>query len=148
MRSSRFAIALVANRLFARKEETMTRTALLFLLALASCKPDPTTQLRVSSASVLTERYSHSRLSDWHVRASAAGRDCAVLFVETSMIMDDSIVEAIHYGAGAYDVLEGGVQNFYRERTFRGVAYKDPTGRIWTYGGVTRIEAEKVSRCH
>jgi hypothetical protein len=58
------------------------------------------------------------------------------------------MVEAMHYGAGAYDIYDGGVQQFLRERAFRGVAYKDGSGRVWTYGAVTQNEAEALVPCH
>ena len=57
------------------------------------------------------------------------------------------MVEAMHYGAGAYGVVDGGVQRFCRDRSFRGVAYKDSSGRIWTYGNVTAQDAATLPRC-
>jgi hypothetical protein len=87
----------------------------------------------VAAAQTLTQRYARSRLAEWHVHASAAGSDCSVLFVETGVIMEDSMVEALHYGLGAYDVVDGGVRRFSREHKFRGVAYRDSTGRVWRY---------------
>ncbi|HYC60322.1 MAG TPA: hypothetical protein VEK79_12235 [Thermoanaerobaculia bacterium] len=104
--------------------------------------------MHIKHADHFTERYAQSRLARWNVHARAAGRDCAVLFVETSMILEDSMIEAMHYGAGAYDIHEGGVQQFLRERAFRGVAYKDRSGRLWTYGAVTPAEAEGLTPCH
>lgn len=127
----------------------MTRHYVMFaaMLAAFGCQAQPHNDARVTAASFFTQRYSHSRLAKWNVRASAAGRDCGVLLVETSIVMEDSMVEAMHYGGGAYGVIEGGVQRFYRERSFRGVAYKDSSSRIWTYGDVTREEAEALKRC-
>lgn len=120
------------------------------ILTVLSCTPNPATShdLRVRDADLFTQRYAQSRLARWNVRASAAGKDCAVLYVETSMILEDSMIEAMHYGAGAYDIHDGGVQQFLRERAFRGVAYKDRSGRLWTYGAVTPTEAERLARCH
>ena len=57
------------------------------------------------------------------------------------------MVEALHYGAGAYGVYDGGVQRFSRDRAFRGVAYKDSSGRIWTYGNVSVAEVAAMKRC-
>jgi hypothetical protein len=65
----------------------------------------------------------------------------------TAMIMDESMIEAMHYGAGAYDVYSGGVQQFCRERTFRAVVYRDPSLRTWTYGAVNETEAETLQPC-
>ena len=102
---------------------------------------------RVIAATSFTERFSKSRFATWHVRANAAGDDCGVLLVETSMIMDESMIEAMHYGAGAYDVYRGGVQQFSRERAFRGVVYRDPSLRTWTYGATNATEAETLRPC-
>ena len=101
----------------------------------------------VAAANVFTNRYAHSRFARWNVRATARGRDCDVLLVETDMVMEDSMVDAMHYGAGAYGVVDGGVQRFYRDRAFRGVAYKDSSGRIWAYGNVSARDAATLSRC-
>jgi len=131
----------------------MTRTIALTLFALfamVSCKsnrPSLRDHQRMSSASVLTDRYAHSRLSRWNLRGSAAGPDCGVLFIEASIIMEDSMVEALHYGAGAYDVYRGGVQQFSRERTFRAVAYRDRSGHVWTFGDITPTEAVALPPC-
>lgn len=136
---------------------------ILALVALAACSNDaarpeppratvasasPATDVRVMAAGLFTSRYASSSLSGWNVRAAAAGHDCSILLVQVSIVLDDSLVEAMHYGAGAYAVYEGGVQHFYRERTFRGVAYKDGSGKIWTYGGVAMTEAETIVPCH
>ncbi len=102
---------------------------------------------RILAATSFTERFSRSRFADWHVRARAAGTDCGVLLVETSMIMDESMIEAMHYGAGAYDVYRGGVEHFVRERAFRGVVYRDASLRTWTYGATTPVEAESLRPC-
>lgn len=129
----------------------MTRLRpMLSLVLLLACwsnpKPSPD-DLRVDAARFVTRQYAHSRLVRWNVRASAAARDCDVLFVETSVIMEDSMIEALHYGGGRYDVIDGGVDRFYRARSFRGVAYRDATERLWTYGGVTAEEARTLRRC-
>jgi hypothetical protein len=129
----------------------MTIRCLMMTLALliAMCESHPrSASNHVAAANVFTDRYAHSRFARWNVRASARGRDCDVLLVETDMVMEDSMVEAMHYGAGAYGVVDGGVQRFYRDRSFRGVAYKDSSGRIWAYGGVTARDAATLSQCH
>ena len=122
----------------------------LMVLALLAAMCDSRPRLpndHVASANVFTDRYAHSRFAGWKIRASARGRDCDVLLVETDMVMEDSMVEAMHYGAGAYGVVDGGVQRFYRDRSFRGVAYKDSSGRIWAYGDVTAHDAATLPRC-
>jgi hypothetical protein len=127
----------------------MTRFCLMFLLLFAAgtCQSRPQVDARVTAAGVFTQRYSRSPLSVWNVHGRAAGTDCDVLLVETSVVMDDSMVEALHYGAGAYGVVEGGVQRFYLDGAFRGVAYRDSSGRVWMYGDVTRNEAETLKPC-
>jgi len=129
----------------------MTRfRSLLSVALIIACesnpKPSPS-ELHIAAARGVTQRYAHSRLGSWHVRASAAGRDCDVLLVETSVVMEDSMVEALHYGGGAYDVDGGGVERVCRVRAFRGVAYKDAAARVWTYGEITPDEAQKLRRC-
>jgi hypothetical protein len=130
----------------------MTRFPLLLSIALlAACELTPKSSSnngRIVSARFLTQKYSQSRLAVWNVRASAAGRDCDVLLVDTSVIMEDSMVEALHYGGGSYNVIEnGGVERFCRARSFRGVAYRDSTARIWAYDGVTADEVQRLKRC-
>lgn len=129
---------------------TFKSAGAMAIVAVLACTPKPSTRddIHVKHADAFTQRYAKSRLARWNVQATAAGRDCAVLMVETSMILEDSMIEAIHYGAGAYDIHDGGVQQFLRERAFRGVAYKDRSGRLWTYGAVTPAEAEGLASCH
>ncbi len=104
-------------------------------------------QARMSAAQAFTDHYKRNGLAPWHIRGHAAGSDCSVLFVETSIILEDSMVEALHYGAGAYDVYRGGVMQFSRQRAFRGVAYKDSTGKLWTFGDVRASEAAALEMC-
>src|SRR4051812_30133840 len=101
----------------------MTRLRpMLSLALLVACwsnpKPSPD-DLRVDAARFVTRQYARSRLVRWNVCASAAGRHCDVLLVETSVIMEDSMIEALHYGGGRYSVIDGGVDRFYRDRSFR-----------------------------
>jgi hypothetical protein len=129
----------------------MKRTAMILFIAACALACNPATRtphnaFRTNAASMFTQRYATSRLSAWHVRANPAGSDCAVLLVETSVVLEDAMVEAMHYGFGAYDVYEGGVQQFSRDRTFRGVVYKDATGHRWNYGVSVR-EARDVEPC-
>jgi len=101
----------------------------------------------IAAASLLTKRCAASRLAKWNIRGIAAGNDCSVLLVDTSMVLDDSLTEAIHYGTGAYAVVDGGVWHFSLQRAFRGVAYRDRTGHLRTYGNVTQDEAEELQPC-
>jgi hypothetical protein len=133
----------------------MKLVSLLLLLSVLACESNQPASpgistprdTRIAAAHAFTGRYAHSRLSGWDIRASAAGADCDVLFVRTSIILEDSMIEAMHYGAGAYDVYTGGVQQFCRDRTFRGVAYKDASEKVWTYGAVTIGEGESLELC-
>jgi len=124
-----------------------TTAFVLSLILIAACQSRHTGDTHVASASAFTRLYSKSRLSAWRVRASAAGSDCSILFVRTAVVMDDTMIESLHYGAGAYDVWSGGVQQFSRERGFRGVAYRDSMGRLWTFGSITPPEAETIDLC-
>ena len=121
------------------------------LFAVMACKsnsrPPAEQQRRISAASAFTKVYANSALSQWNVRGTAAGKDCGVLFVSTSIIMEDALVDALHYGAGAYDIYPGGVKSFSRERAFRGVAYRDATEKVWTYGAITPEEAAQLAPC-
>jgi hypothetical protein len=113
----------------------------------ASPKPPAAGNIRATAARLFTERYAHSRVTDWQLRARPAGADCAVLLIETPVILQESMIEAVHYGAGDYDIYPGGVQHFYEERSFRGVTYKDSTDRRWPYGAVTQAEADTLVPC-
>ena len=101
-----------------------------------------------TAATELARSYAESRMSGWKLQASAAGSDCSVLFIEAKIILEDAMVEALHYGAGPYDIIDGGVRSFYRQKRFRGVVYKDSTQRTWSYGAVTRGEALAMTPCH
>jgi hypothetical protein len=121
---------------------------LAFCLTLTVCAPHPSPRdAQIAAASTLTVRYAASAMAKWSLRGSAAGADCNVLLVETPVVLDDALVEAIHYGTGAYAVIDGGVRRFTRERAFRAVVYRDRTGRVWTYGDLAQSEAEGLQRC-
>jgi hypothetical protein len=126
--------------------------AAVIVLWMASCtsEADPRPlqkDARITEARLFTTRYAQSPLSGWDVRGAASGSDCGVLLVDVAVILDDTMVEALHYGAGTYEVYEGGVQGFYRDRAFRGVAYRDSSGRIWTYGAVSPSETKALQPC-
>jgi hypothetical protein len=122
--------------------------ALLAALTLMACHSNSQSAARNAlEARTLTQLYTNSALASWKVRAAAAGRDCRILHVKTSIIMEDAMVDALHFGAGAYDIYEGGVHSFSTERAFRGVAYTDATGKMWTYDAVTAREADRLEPC-
>lgn len=102
---------------------------------------------RVRAAAALTKRYARPPFHEWNVQAEAAGRQCNVLIVRTPVVMESSMVDAMHHGAGEYEVDGSGVQSFYLEEAFRGVAYRDGSDRIWTYGAVTAAEVEELVPC-
>lgn len=125
----------------------MLRYAILLLLvSLAACDSRPN-DIRVTHADAFTARYARSRFSGWKIRAEAAGPACDVLRIRTAILIDEMMVETLHYDGGDYDVYEGGVQHFYKERRFRGVVYEDPSGRTWTYGALKPGEAEQLQPC-
>jgi hypothetical protein len=117
------------------------------LIACAPRQQPSPRQDRIDAALLFTRRYAASRLAKWNIRGAAAGADCSVLLVDTSMVLDDSLTEAIHYGTGAYAVVDGGVRRFTRERAFRGVVYRDRTGSVRTYGNLVQGEAEDLQPC-
>jgi len=130
-----------------------TTLAFIAVIAIAQCtakEPPPAvraTKDRIAAARLFTADCARSRLAGWNVQASATGYDCSVLLIETPMILEDAIVEAMHYGIGAYDLYRGGINHFSRERAFRGVAYRDGSGQIWLYGSVSQHEAESLRPC-
>jgi len=128
----------------------MRRCLPLLLLIVTACGPHsdtpPRNDVHVAAARFFTRTYSRSRFTGWHVHARAAGRDCDVLLVSTSIVLDDSMVEGLHYGGGYYGVMEGGVRRFCRERKFRGVTYTDSSTKVWTYG-VTPEETPTLKPC-
>jgi len=115
--------------------------------SVSQAQPSSGSTARIQAAAALTDRYARSRMTAWNLRAHAAGTDCTVLVIETPIILEDSMVEAMHYGAGAYDVIAGGVQQFSRDRTFRSVTYKDGSGRKWTYGAITPAATKSLGPC-
>ena len=115
------------------------------ILGLIGCESNPHAspreRARIVAANAFTSRYAESRLASWKLIARAAGDDCGVLLVETQIVMEDTMVGALHYGAPAYDAYAGGVQQFARDRRFRGAAYRDATRRQWVFGKVSPYEA-------
>lgn len=126
----------------------LTRVLAIAMLAVACAPPQQQSprEERIAAALLLTRQCAVSRLAKWNIHGVAAGPDCSVLLVETSMVLDDSLVEAIHYGTGPYAVVDGGVRQF-SARSFRGVAYRDRIGRVRTYGNLTQTEAEELQPC-
>ena len=128
-------------------------TIAVLALAILHCGDAPrlrnreAVQQHMTAARTVTSHCAASRLAGWHVRASAAGNDCGVLLIETPKILEDAIIEAIHYGTGVYDLYDGGVNQFSRARAFRGVVYKDGSGQLWFFGNVSRSEAETLRPC-
>jgi hypothetical protein len=102
---------------------------------------------RVGAARFFTDHYAHSRMAKWKLRAAASGPNCGVLFVQLGVIADDSMIDALHFGSGPYDVYDGGVDRFHREKTFRGVVYKDSTAHTWIYGVVSKDEVPSLLPC-
>lgn len=98
-----------------------------------------------ADANELTVEYANSRFARWQIRGTATGDDDAVLCVSVAIVLDDSMVEALQYGGGFYDVYGGGIQSFMKERRFRGVTYVDRTGRVWMYGIVSPTEARAAA---
>lgn len=117
------------------------------LIACTSRQQPSPRQERIDAASLFTRRCANSRLVKWNIRGVAAGADCSVLLVATSMVLDDSLTEAIHYGTGAYAVVDGGVRRFTRQSAFRGVVYRDLTGHVRTYGNLMQGEAAEMQPC-
>jgi len=129
----------------------LKRTLILGTLLAVAChangpakRPDP----HVAAAAILTNVYSASRLNAWHIRATAAGDGCSVLFLQTEIFLEDSMMDAMYYGAGSYNAVRGGTRRFMQDHAFRAVAYKDVSGRIRTYGSVSPDEAERLVPCH
>jgi hypothetical protein len=125
----------------------MTRIMSILLCFVIACTSNPEHEQRIDAANRLTKMYAHSRFSAWELRARAAGTNCDVLFVQTANVLDDSLVEAMHYGGTDYQMVEGGIEKFHRERAFRAVAYQDAAERVWTYGPLTVIEGESLQPC-
>lgn len=143
----------LAARRAVRLTEMRLTTIALIALTIVHCSDEPrlknrdTVREHMTAARILTNDCAASRLASWNVRARAAGSDCGVLLIETPMILEDAIVEAMHYGTGAYVLYRGGVNHYSRARAFRGVAYKDGSGQLWFYGNLSRAEAESLRPC-
>jgi hypothetical protein len=128
-------------------------TIAVLALTILHCGDEPrlrkqaAAQEHIMAARTVTSDCAASRLAGWNIRASAAGNDCGILLIETPMILEDAIIEAIHYGTGVYDLYRGGVNQFSRAKAYRGVVYKDGSGQLWFFGNVSRIEAESLRPC-
>ncbi|HEX6099182.1 MAG TPA: hypothetical protein VF432_22910 [Thermoanaerobaculia bacterium] len=117
-------------------------SALALLAALAACDFNPDAKAPIESARMLTRNYTLHELT-----AYAAGTDCRVLLVRTRTALDDATVETLHYGDGESATYPGGLQQYAEERKFRAVAYRDQDGGLWTYGSITRQEAQTMPVC-
>lgn len=115
---------------------------LAVLLALAACNYDPVAQVSVDAAETITRDYEPRSL-----KAYAAGSDCLVLLVRASTRLNDTAVETLHYGNGESLLHPGGLQQFAAAKKFRAVAYRDSDGNLWTYGSITRQEAQSMRTC-
>lgn len=111
-----------------------------FVLALIACHAQPTSR-EVTAADLFSREHRKHKL-----QATAAGSDCRVLLIAIETRFDEDLVESIHYGTSGYGAFGGGEQ-FARNRGFRAVVYRDPTGGLWTYGATTRDEARSLPRC-
>jgi hypothetical protein len=130
------------------EELLMARIALILLFCFIACRSNPEHDQRIAAAKLLTKRYEQSRFAGWKLRARAAGADCDVLLVQTRNVLDDSLVEAMHYGGTDYQMVDGGVHQFHKDRAFRAVAYQDAAERVWTYGRITPAEGDSLEPCH
>ena len=104
-------------------------------------------KVRREAAAQLTDLHKRSRLAEWNIRAHTAGPACNILLVEIGIVIDESFIEAMHYGHGSYGVVENGIQYFYLEHGFRGVVYQDKSTKRWSYGELSDAEAQKVAPC-
>jgi len=92
--------------------------------------------LRIATAKDLTRLYAASELRDWKLKASAAGPDCGVLIVETPVAMERTMIDAMHHAVGSYRISDTSIDELAHERGFRGVLYKEGSGRLWPHGNV------------
>lgn len=141
-------IALVAVAVWApgmtgkHRDPTPTATARASTVA-----PRTSENVRIAAANLLMQRYGLSRMHDWKVRVHAAGPRCEMLLVQVGVILNDSMAESMHYGVGSYLVYDGGVQRYYMERGFRGVAYRDTSGKSWAFGSLSEKDANVLIPC-
>jgi hypothetical protein len=122
----------------------------LLVMTVTSCAParrSAAEDIRISAARLLTMQYERSELAKWQVRAAAAGPDCGVLLVHIPFGVEDAMIRAMHYGAGAYNVYDGGVERFYPQYTFASVVYTDASTRMWVYGDIQERDALKLETC-
>ena len=92
---------------------------LFCIVLIAGCSAKQPADHHIDDAHALTLRFAASRFARWNIRATANGRDCAALVIQTSMLLDDSMIEAMHYGAGSYDMYKGGLKQFTHDRGIR-----------------------------
>ena len=117
-------------------------TAIGLLLMFTACDFDPAERAPIEAARQLEEKYAAKAL-----RVSAAGDDCLVLLVRSNTAFDDATVESIQYGTNEFTAYAGGVQQFLEDHRFRAAVYIDTNRSLWTWGSVTRKEAQSLSPC-
>lgn len=113
----------------------------VLLLALLTCDGPRAERNAATNATAFTRQHAKHKL-----HASVAGGDCRVLAIRTDTALNDDLVESIQYGTGGFGAF-GGAERFARERGFRAVVYRDPTGALWMYGATTRDEARSMPLC-
>lgn len=127
--------------------------AVIAVIAIGQCtgrQPTPqrsAAKARMEAARRFTKDCAVSRLSEWKVSGRAAGSDCGILLIDSPVTLEDAIVEAMHYGTGAYNLYRGGINKFSHERSFRGVVYHDHSGQVWLYGEVSNDEMKTLRPC-
>ncbi|HSY50411.1 MAG TPA: hypothetical protein VLC46_16485 [Thermoanaerobaculia bacterium] len=120
--------------------KTARLATLLILFATACHQQSSAGRERIASAAALTKIYAGSRVSGLRLEAKAAPMDRSILLIRIGIPVDDSQVEAIHYGTGSFGVTPNGIRRFYLDHRFRGVIYQDATGATWAYGSVRTEE--------
>lgn len=116
------------------------------LLNTACDSAGTSTALYVEAADAFRRQCERTGNPGWKLRASAAGIECDVLWIESKVPLDTSMIEAFHYARPTSN--GNAVQLFSEAHRFRGVAYTDSNQRIWTYGAVTRDEVPALRPCH
>ena len=72
----------------------MSRT-LLCLVLIAGCTQKQPPDHHITDAKGVTRTFAASRFAGWNIRATANGRDCAALVIQTSMLLEDGRSDAL-----------------------------------------------------
>lgn len=84
----------------------------------------------ILAADELTGMFHVHPLDEYRITAYASGQDCTTLLLTSTIVLDDNMVEDLHFGGGV-PAYRNGVMGFALARGFSRVKYVDTWGKTW-----------------